>query len=527
VAAAQTPLDSLRWDNRFVRELPADESRDPGVRTVEHAAYSRVRPTPTAAPKLLAWSPELAEQLGLDADAMQDPATVAALSGNAVPRGADPFAMAYGGHQFGTWARQLGDGRAIALGEVIDRAGEHQTLQLKGAGPTPYSRFADGRAVLRSSIREFLCSEAMHHLGIPTTRALSLVATGDEVVRDVLYDGHPAPEPGAVVCRVSPSFVRFGTFELPARRGDGELLAALLDFAIRSEGEELTVEEWFARVCERTAAMVVDWMRVGFVHGVLNTDNMSVLGLTIDYGPYGWLEDFDPGWTPNTTDAEQRRYRFANQPQVAQWNLMQLANAVVQHTQDATPLQAALEAFGEQYGSRFDAMMVERLGWGDAIRAGDEQQWQAMFELLQRTEVDQVLWHRDLARVPVGADATDDELLAPLEGAWYRPDELVGDVRAAFVAWLRAWGARVRVGGLDDGERRQRMDAVNPRFVLRNWLAQEAIDAAHEGDLSRVHELQDVLRRPYEEQPGREHFAERRPEWARTRVGSSMLSCSS
>jgi uncharacterized protein YdiU (UPF0061 family) len=528
VDSAPTPLDQLTWDNRFVRELPADPIDDAGVRTVEHAAYSRVQPTPTAAPELLAWSPELAEQLGLDERAMQHPATVAALSGNAVPAGAEPFAMAYGGHQFGTWARQLGDGRAMALGEVVDRFGQLQTLQLKGAGPTPYSRFADGRAVLRSSIREFLCSEAMHHLGIPTTRALSLVGTGDDVVRDMLYDGHPAPEPGAVVCRVAPSFVRFGTFELPARRGDGELLAQLIEFAMRSEGDEaLSVDEWFARVCERTAAMVVDWMRVGFVHGVLNTDNMSILGLTIDYGPYGWLEDFDPGWTPNTTDAERRRYRFGQQPQVAQWNLMQLANALVQHTQDAAPLQAALEAFGEQYGTRFDAMMVERLGWGDVLRDGDEQLWQSMFELLQRTEVDQVIWHRDLARVPVAAEATDEELLEPLAGAWYRPEELVGEVRAAFVAWLRVWGARVRVGGLDDAERRRRMDAVNPRFVLRNWLAQEAIDAAHDGDLSRVHELQDVLRRPYEEQPGRDHFAARRPEWARTRVGSSMLSCSS
>jgi uncharacterized protein YdiU (UPF0061 family) len=523
--------------DRFVRELPGDPVEgDPTPRSVEGAAYSFVAPTPTAAPRTLAWSPELLEELGLDPDWPTTDEFAEVMSGNRLPTGARPFAMAYGGHQFGTWARQLGDGRAIALGEVLARDGSHQTLQLKGAGPTPYSRFADGRAVLRSSVREFLCSEAMHHLGIPTTRALSLVATGDDVVRDVMYDGHPAPEPGAVVCRVAPTFVRFGSFELPARRGDLELLERLVAFSVSTDAPDMwddaggdvraAVAPWFARVCQQHAAVVVDWMRVGFVHGVLNTDNMSVAGLTIDYGPYGWLEDFDPNWTPNTTDAQGRRYRFGDQPGVVQWTLLQLANALVQHTQDAAPLETSLTAFAREYGDRSDEMLSERLGWGSA-REGDTQLVAAMFELLQRTEVDQVLWHRDLARVPVGAEASDEELLAPLGEAWYQPHEVVGDLRVSFLAWLRTWGARVRVGGLDDDERRARMDAVNPRFVLRNWLAQDAIDAAHDGDMSKVHELQRVLRRPYEEQPGAEHLAARRPEWARHKVGSSMLSCSS
>ncbi|MBA2497494.1 MAG: YdiU family protein, partial [Acidimicrobiia bacterium] len=321
----------MRFDNRFTAALPADPETANHVRQVHAAAYSRVTPTPVPAPAVLAWSPEVADLLRLDPAAATIPDTALVLGGNRVPAGADPFAACYGGHQFGSWAGQLGDGRAIALGEVIDRDGGHQTLQLKGSGPTPYSRRADGRAVLRSSVREFLCSEAMHHLGIPTTRALSLVATGGQVVRDVMYDGHPRPEPGAVVCRVAPSFTRFGTFELPAARGDLDLLRALVAHTVATDFGHLVesgrdpldtavVGEWFAEVCDRTADVVVDWMRVGFVHGVLNTDNMSILGLTIDYGPYGWLEGFDPGWTPNTTDAATRRYCYGAQPQVAQWN---------------------------------------------------------------------------------------------------------------------------------------------------------------------------------------------------------------
>ena len=513
------PLDDLRWDNRFTSALPADPDESNVRRQVHGAAYTRVQPTQVAAPRTLAWSPEVADLLGIDAAtaASQDFADV--FSGNRVPAGADPFAMAYGGHQFGTWAGQLGDGRAIALGEVVDVRGDHQLLQLKGAGPTPYSRTADGRAVLRSSIREFLCSEAMHHLGIPTTRALSLVATGDDVVRDVLYDGHPAPEPGAVVCRVAPSFTRFGSFQLPASRGDDALLRRLVDVTIEHSFPHLPagdVGALFLEVCERTARLVVDWMRVGFVHGVLNTDNMSILGLTIDYGPYGWLESFDPQWTPNTTDAGQRRYRYGQQPEVAHWNLAQLANALVALTDDPAPFHAGLERYAELYRDGFRAMNAERLGLGTHHGGDDDALVGELFQLLQRTEVDQVIFFRNLADV-------DGDDLTPLLDAFYAPDELVGDVRAAFESWLRAWSARVA----DTPDRVARMHALNPRFVLRNYLAQEVIDAAEAGDPAPITELLDVLRRPYDEQPGRERFADRRPEWARTRVGCSMLSCSS
>jgi uncharacterized protein YdiU (UPF0061 family) len=530
-----TDLDALPFDDRFTAALPADPETGTRRRQVHGAAYSRVDPTPVASPRTLAWSPEVAELLGLDPAVCRSDDFAAVFGGNRVPAGAQPYALCYGGHQFGSWAGQLGDGRAIALGEVLDRDGGHQTLQLKGAGPTPYSRSADGRAVLRSSIRELLCSEAMHHLGVPTTRALSLVTTGDDVVRDVLYDGHPRPEPGAVVCRVAPSFTRFGSFELPASRGDVGLLRALVETTIATDFPHLAtgpfadqVAALFREVCDRTADLVVHWMRVGFVHGVLNTDNMSILGLTIDYGPYGWLEDFDPGWTPNTTDAGTRRYRYGAQPQVVQWNLLQLANALLQLTDEPAPLEAALHAYGDRYADGFRRMVAERLGWG-APQEGDEALVSELFEVLAAVETDQVLFFRDLARVPVDPDGIerDDDLIAPVADAWYQPEDVTGPHRERVVAWLRSWGRRVVAGGLGDDVRRTRMDACNPRFVLRNYLAQEAIDAAEAGDPALVVELLDVLRRPYDEQPGRERFAARRPEWARTRVGCSMLSCSS
>lgn len=519
-------LDRLKFDNRFTALLPADPDERNVRRQVVGAAYTRVSPTAVSSPRLVAWSPEVAELLGIAEETCRSQDFADVFGGNRVPVGADPFAMAYGGHQFGSWAGQLGDGRAIALGEVVDVHGTHQMLQLKGAGPTPYSRTADGRAVLRSSVREFLCSEAMHHLGVPTTRALCLVATGDAVVRDVLYDGHPAPEPGAVICRVAPSFTRFGTFQLPAARGDVDLLRRLVAATIATDFPHLDagdVTTMFAEVCERTAALVVDWMRVGFVHGVLNTDNMSIIGLTIDFGPYGWLESFDPGWTPNTTDAGMRRYRYGAQPEVVHWNLAQLANALVVLAEDPEPFQAALDQYVTSYGVGFRTMNARRLGFGEHRGEDDEHLVAELFGLLQRTEVDQVLFFRNLASVPVEPGASDDELLAPLCEAWYEPEELVGDVRAGFVSWLRAWGARAAA----TPNRAREMNALNPRFVLRNYLAQEVIDAAEQGDHQPIAELLDVLRRPYDEQPGRERFAQRRPEWARHRVGCSMLSCSS
>ena len=244
----------------------------------------------------------------------------------------------------------LVNGRAINLGEVVNVNGQRWGLQLKGAGPTPYSRGADGFAVLRSSIREFLCSEAMHHLGIPTTRALSLVTTGEQIGRDMFYDGNPKQEAGAVVCRVAPSFTRFGSFQLFSARGDTAILKQLIDYTVRTDFPHLAEPStdvyltWFQEVCHKTAMLMVDWMGVGFVHGMMNTDNMSILVLTIDYGPYGWLEDYDPKWTPNTTDAQGRRYSFGNQPYIAHWNLAQLAQSIYPLIGQQDPLLNALDS---------------------------------------------------------------------------------------------------------------------------------------------------------------------------------------
>ncbi len=528
-------LHELRFGSRFVDALPADPDTRNIPRQVQGACYSRVSPTPVPAPRLLAHAAEVATELGLADDAHRDPGFAEVLAGNRLLPGMVPHATCYGGHQFGQWAGQLGDGRAINLGETLCPDGRYRTLQLKGAGPTPYSRRADGLAVLRSSIREFLCSEAMHHLGVPTTRALSLVETGQAVIRDLFYDGHPRPEPGAIVCRVAPSFTRFGHFEIFAARGDIEGLRRLVDFTLAADFPELAAApardgylRWFEEVCRRTAALLVHWQRVGFVHGVMNTDNMSILGLTIDYGPYGWVDDYDPDWTPNTTDAAGRRYRFGHQPRIAYWNLVQLANAIHPLIGEVAPLQAALDAYPSGYERGWREMMAAKLGFVAYEPASDDALGAELLEILPAVETDMTLFFRQLSAIGPGlAEADEPSLLAPLADVWYRP-ETVGEAhRQRLARWLRAYAGRLRRDGRSDDWRVARMQAVNPRYVLRNYLAQQAIDRAEAGDPGMIHELLEVLRRPYADQPGREAFAARRPDWARNRPGCSMLSCSS
>ncbi len=532
-------LDDLVFDNRLIRELPADPVIENHRRQVLGACYSRVLPRPVAQPELVAYSREMAERLDLAnagvlaADQLETFTQV--FSGNRQLPQMDPYATCYGGHQFGNWAGQLGDGRAINLGEVVNRNGERWALQLKGAGPTPYSRTADGLAVLRSSVREFLCSEAMHHLGVPTTRALSLVTTGETVVRDMFYDGNPKAEAGAVVCRVAPSFTRFGSFQIFAARGEVGCLKQLADYTVRTDFPHLgeptreTYLAWFEEVCRRTAEMIVHWMRVGFVHGVMNTDNMSILGLTIDYGPYGWLEDYDPDWTPNTTDAGGRRYRFGNQPQIALWNLVQLANAIHPLIEQTEPLQSALNVYVDSFESGRQAMMAGKLGLNLFRNETDQALVDDLNEVLAQAETDMTLFYRGLAglRLDTPETASDSELMAPLMDAYYRAEQLTDSHRARTGAWLRRYLGRLREEGTPDPVRGQRMNAVNPKYVLRNYLAQVAIDQAEAGDYSGVNDLLEVLRNPYDEQPGNETYAAKRPEWARHRPGCSMLSCSS
>lgn len=530
----QTPLSTLNFDNSFIKGLPADAITANHRRQVSSACYSFVEPTNVTSPKLVAFSREVAELLELsETDCLSDDFTQV-FSGNKLLAGMQPYAQCYGGHQFGNWAGQLGDGRAINLGEVLTSRDDHYVLQLKGAGATPYSRTADGLAVLRSSVREFLCSEAMFHLGVPTTRALSLVTTGEQVVRDMFYDGRAKPEPGAIVCRVAPSFLRFGSYEIHAARGDVETLRQLVDFTITSEFPHLgepnvdVYLQWFAEVCERTADMIVDWMRVGFVHGVMNTDNMSILGLTIDYGPYGWLEDYDPNWTPNTTDASGRRYRFGNQAQVAQWNLFQLANAIYPLIEEAEPLREILNNYVGLYDQKWQTMRAKKLGLKTYIEATDMPLNQELHEILQLVETDMTIFYRKLADVDCkNIKLSDTELMTPLMEAYYAPDALSVEDKKRTCLWLRQYQQRVTQDGTSNEQRQQDMNTINPKYVLRNYMAQLAIDKAELGDFSLVNELLELLRHPYDEQPELAHFAVKRPDWARNRAGCSMLSCSS
>ncbi len=517
---------------RFIMALPGASSARPGAATDHRAAWSPVRPTPVAAPRLLAASTSLAERLGFAAEDLASPGFAATFSGCVLPDGLLPVATSYGGHQFGHWAGPLGDGRAILLGERIDAAGQRWELQLKGAGPTPYSRRADGRAVLRSSLREFVCSEAMHALGVPTTRALSLIASGESVVRDLLYDGNPRPEPGAVVCRVAPSFLRFGHLELPASRTDHALLASFVDHAMSAHFPEYSGSnaraDWFVEVARRTGLLMAHWMRVGFVHGVMNTDNMSLLGLTIDYGPFGFLDDFNPHWTPNTTDLPGRRYRYAAQPEIAHWNLSALASAIAPLFADTTPLRDALNAYVGAFQQAQARMFADKLGLAD-WRERDVQLLQALYAWMQAAEVDFSLFFRCL-----GERVEDDPnfaltLAEPLRSfapALYDETKAAREA-PALLDWLVRYAHRLDDDPQTPTQRRIRMDAANPLYLPRNWLLQQAIDAAEVGDFGELHALQAVLECPYTTQPGAERFAARRPDWARNRPGCSALSCSS
>lgn len=510
--------------NFFTDQLPADPNLENTRREVLEAVYSFVRPIKTSNPTLLHVSDEMQHTLDFSNEDIQSREFLEFVTGNSVLKNSKPFAMCYAGHQFGNWAGQLGDGRAINLGEIKDWA-----VQLKGSGPTPYSRTADGLAVLRSSVREYLCSEAMHHLGVPSTRALSLSLTGDKVLRDVMYNGNPAHEKGAIVSRVAKSFLRFGNFEIFSSRNDIKNLKILTDYTIKSHFSHLgkpskeVYLQFFQEVTNKTLEMIIHWQRVGFVHGVMNTDNMSILGLTIDYGPYGWLEGFDFGWTPNTTDKQHKRYRYGNQPTIGLWNLYQLANALYPLIEEAAPLEKILEGYKSNFEKKSQNMMRAKLGLTSAKQT-DINIIQSLENNLQATETDMTIFFRTLSSFKKEQPEKGVELI---QDAFYTPDTIKGNVLNNWKQWFANYAKRLEDETTSADERQQQMNKVNPKYVLRNYMAQLAIDKADKGDTSLLEEMYLLLKEPYLEQPKFEHWFAKRPEWARHKVGCSMLSCSS
>lgn len=518
----------LKIDNTFIAELPGDSNPENSRRKVFEATHSYILPKVPTQPKLIHASETLAEELGLTTDDIKSNDFLEIFSGSKVYPNTKPYAMAYAGHQFGSWAGQLGDGRAINLFEVKHNA-KRWAFQLKGSGETPYSRQGDGLAVLRSSIREYLCSEAMYHLGVPTTRALSLMLSGDEVLRDMLYDGNPNYEKGAIVCRVAPTFIRFGNFELFASRQDHKNLKRLLDYTIKhfypelEEPSKQTYIQFFKTVSENTLKMIIHWQRVGFVHGVMNTDNMSILGLTIDYGPYGWLEGYDFGWTPNTTDRQNKRYRYGNQPNIGLWNLLQLANAIYPLVEEAEPFESVLNDYQSRFEVQYLDMMRSKLGL-DLEDENDQHLIESLENCLTKAETDMTIFFRLLSNFKKGNALSGNEIL---QEALYKPDELKEEILDLWKGWFKNYDERLQLEQLGDNQRKDKMNLVNPKYVLRNYMAQLAIDDANKGDYKLLDELYTLLKKPYDDQPQMDRWFAKRPEWARHKVGCSMLSCSS
>ena len=519
----------LNIQDTFNKELPADKITGNTRRQVLDACFSFVEPTKTANPKLLHVSTEMLNEIGLSTEDANSEAFLKVFTGNKIIQNTHPFAMCYGGHQFGNWAGQLGDGRAINLTEVVHN-NKRWAIQLKGSGETPYSRTADGLAVLRSSIREYLCSEAMFHLGIPTTRALSLSLSGDEVLRDMLYNGNSAYEKGAIVARLAQSFIRFGNFEILSARKNTPALKVLADYTIKYFYPEITSEgkqkylDFLSEIRNKTIDMIVHWQRVGFVHGVMNTDNMSILGLTIDYGPYGWLEGYDFGWTPNTTDNQHKRYRYGNQSQIGLWNLFQLANALYPLIEEVAPIQAILDDYSDIYNEKKHHMMKAKIG----LFSDDENDKELigrLEETLHLTETDMTIFFRNLANI--SSEDTFEGAFKKITNAFYTIDEVKDEIKTHWKDWLQRYLKRLQQETFSDTERKEKMDLVNPKYVLRNYMAQLAIDAANQGDYLLIEELYQLLKKPYAEQPNYEKWFAKRPEWARHKVGCSVLSCSS
>lgn len=493
-ARINSPLQQLPFSNSFA--------------TLGEAFFSRVTPTSFSAPSTLAhFNTAAAALIDFDTTITDDPLFVPAFSGAESVKGADPLAMLYSGHQFGHYVPQLGDGRAIMLGEITNQAKDKWELQLKGCGQTPYSRGSDGRAVLRSTIREYLCSEAMHGLGIPTTRALCLITSDEEVHRERI-------ETGAILTRMAPSHVRFGSFEVFFYRDQPKLVQQLADYVIQHHYPELAdnPQPYLALLTEvitRTARLIAQWQAVGFAHGVMNTDNMSILGLTLDYGPFAFMERYDPGFICNHSDHEGR-YAFDKQPQIGLWNLTCLARALSPLI-DVEPAREALAKYQDVFFVHYKSLMARKLGF-DEVTDDNMELTGRFIAMMEETRADYTRSFRALNEV------TQEGHLPPN----YLQQQFAG--LEVFHPWLAEYQALLIRDATLDTERQEKMRLNNPKYVLRNYMAQIAIDKAErEKDYSEIDRLMRLLQTPYDEHPELSHYAEDAPDWA----AELQISCSS
>ncbi|MPT30536.1 MAG: YdiU family protein [Chryseobacterium sp.] len=504
--------------HNFTKVFPGDFSGNLMQRQTPDVLFSTVEPADFDKTELIDFNEELSIEIGLGKlDNDKD-----FLAAQDLPDNIKTYATAYAGHQFGNWAGQLGDGRAIYAGEISNE--NHQTeIQWKGAGATPYSRHADGRAVLRSSIREYLMSEAMFHLGVPTTRALGLSKTGEDVIRDIQYSGNPQKEQGAVVVRTAESFLRFGHFELLSARNQTDLLKQLADYTIENFYPEINSEnnpneyiDWFQAVCNRTLKMIIDWYRIGFVHGVMNTDNMSILGLTIDYGPFSMMDGYDLDFTPNTTDLPGKRYAFGKQGQISHWNLAALANAIFPLINDPEILEKILDDYGKRFWTEHDKMLVDKFGF-DEVLPEDERFFTEWQQLMQDLNLDQTLFFQSLEK-PISEINIDD-----FSNSFYR--NLSENELKRLSNFIEKYKERRFKNKISETESLELMSKTNPKFTLRNYLLFEAIQDAENADYRLFFKLKEALQNPYENRFP--EFNQKRPSKYDNQTGCSQLSCSS
>ena len=450
----------------YLDKFPGDFSGNPMQRQTPKALFSTTNIVEFQNPELIVFNEKLSEEIGLGK--IEKDEDLKFINASLIPKKLKTYATAYAGHQFGNWAGQLGDGRAIFAGEIENSKGKKTELQWKGAGATPYSRHADGRAVLRSSVREYLMSEAMHHLGIPTTRGLSLSLSGEKVVRDMMYDGNPEYENGAVMMRTAESFLRFGHFELLSAQNEIETLQKLTDFTIENYFPEIDSKspekysEFFQNVSERTANLIVEWYRVGFVHGVMNTDNMSILGLTIDYGPFSFVDEYSLNFTPNTTDLPGRRYAFGNQAKIAQWNLWQLANALFPLIKDEKKLEKTLNDFNEIFWKKHDEVMAKKFGFNEVLE-GDDQLFTDAQKLLEDLKLDYTLFFNRLEKLVTTSDLK--ELFGDISYSILNEEQL-----SMIEVFIKNYQIRLEKNTISKAESLELMSKTNPKFILRNYI---------------------------------------------------------